>query len=252
MIFIILASVIGALALGTALSYWIVQNIRAFTDDFFEAYPKQTQAVLDKIGEGQIICAYVVRVPLAKWMVFALNILSSYVYQQHIGDCDAKYPHHTALLCEVKTPKNGTKFILIDKQRRVHIRDDFVVTSGWGIMRVPIVNPDGVESSITVTEMLNLTRGRIGDPRFFNWDLYRNNCNRLTHELVMTLLKQRGDCVVPMPQTIRRFIHGHNQYMLRLIARRDDFAIHILSCGLMLYNMTENYFMDMMVFRGFF
>lgn len=258
-IFIVFASAIGALALGIALSYWIIHNLRAFTDDFFDAYPKRTQAILNDIGEGRVRGAYVVRVPFSEWLVFAANIVTSYAYQRHMGTCKEHHPHHTALLCEVETPHHGTKLVLIDKDSRVHVRDDFVMTRGWSFMRVPdlstLTSTSTSNVSITLSELLNRTRNTIGDRRFFNWNLHRNNCNRLTHELVNTLLssvKNRQEVVDRVPQELRRFIHGRGRQMLRLMARRDDFAMHILSCSQMLYNMVEKHFMDMTLFGSFF
>ena len=287
LLFIALTVVVGSLALGVALSYWILHNIRAFTNEFFDAYPKRTQELLDRLeaANARIVGAYVVRVPFSDWLTFGANLVTSFAYQRQAGAHARQHPQHTALLCEVELLSHGgsgasTKLVLIDKDSRVHVRDDFVVVRGWSCRRVPpewfrgggagAGAPAGCKDNgkdkdgggrgggISLSALLNQTRERIGDGRYFNWNLYRNNCNRLTQELVTTLWLHGGGAGgvgaggAHPSADLRQFIHGRGRRLLRVMGRRDDFMMHVFECLQMLSHMAEKYFMDLTVFGAFF
>ena len=45
------------------------------------------------------------------------------------------------------------------------------------------------QNKYTINKILKTTRERIGDNKFFNWEICKNNCQILIKELLITLKK---------------------------------------------------------------
>jgi hypothetical protein len=237
-------------------SYIVIKILKRSIDDnnvFFYKYNKQSQQVLDKYGDCKIKRIYLVRQPFTKMITFGINLFTFYYYNDLIKKCHEYYPYHTLLLVEVvlKTTKNNifkkelkeknveTKFLLIEKNNCINISENFLISKSQE--SIPL-NLKGItnknKNTLTLNQLLNKTRDRIGSKLFFNWNIYKNNCQEFTKELLVTLDK--------MNEKIKEFIYRDK---IMKIYNPSEFTLHIINCLCAVYNIFEKYIFDSDLFN---
>ena len=92
---------------------------------------------------------------------------------------------HVMLMVEINVDKTNKKFILIDKTNCINALTDFHIDSACLVYKIKIKNKG--ENRITLRYILDETRNRIGNSKFFNWHIYKNNCQYFIKQLVMVM-----------------------------------------------------------------
>jgi len=238
--FIILCIVL--LILFIIVSYIIIKMLQKSIDDnnvFFYKYNKQSQEVLNKYGNYKIKRIYLVRQPFTKMITFGLNLFTFYYYNELIKKCHEYYPYHTLLLIELelKTKRKDlrTKFLLVEKNNCINISENFFISKSQENIPLEISKTN---KKITLNKLLDLTRDRIGSKLFFNWNIYKNNCQEFTKELLVTLDK--------MDLNIQEFIYRDK---LMKLYNPSEFTLHIINCLCTIYNIFEKYIFDSDLFN---
>jgi hypothetical protein len=77
---------------------------------------------------------------------------------------------------------------------------------------------------------LDQTRERIGDERFFNWHIYKNNCQLFTKEILITLNK--------FNKQNKEYIF-HDKLLKNMFF--PEITIHIFNCFVNSYNIIQKY-----------
>ena len=95
------------------------------------------------------------------------------------------FPNHTCLMVEVELQDHTRKIIMIEKTNGVNVTLHFKQYESQEMMKVNLKKG----KSITINELLNTTIERIGTDEFFNWSLYKNNCQKFIAELLHTMKK---------------------------------------------------------------
>ncbi len=229
-------------------SYIVIKILQRSIDDnniFFYKYNKQSQEVLDKYGDYRIKNIYLVRQPFTKMITFGLNLFTFYYYNELIQKCHEYYPYHTLLLVELqlKCKKNcvsgkresRTKFLLVEKNNCINISENFFISKSQETIPLEISKTN---KKITLNLLLNKTKDRIGSKLFFNWNIYKNNCQEFTKELLVTLDK--------MNPTIWEFIYRDK---LMKLYNPSEFTLHIINCLCAIYNIFEKYIFDSDLFN---
>lgn len=144
----------------------------------FDDYNYHTKMCIDKYGDCKISNAYLILSPIKPFHVFVASMIS-FTNCKPITD----QVKHVMLLVEITLDDecNTKKFILIDKTSYIHILTDFQIQDASEIYNIRIT------SEHTLNSVLDKTRRRIGDSKFFNWHFYKNNCQYFIRHLVRTL-----------------------------------------------------------------
>ncbi len=227
---IILLLIIG-IFIFIAVSYILIKYLRIdliFYHMFFCDYNKQSTELLKKYGDYKITKIYLARKTFNKKLTLFLNILTLSAYNKLIKDSYENMPFHSYFIFELKKDKE-VKLLLLEKNNRVNICDNFIVYNNQEIRNIRIKK----EEQCTLDDILNKTLERIGHEKFFNWSLYENNCQDFTKEILITL----GKFNEKTKRHINKSIILNKIYL-------SDFGVHLLKSINVLFNIVETYIID--------
>lgn len=144
------------------------------TDDYL---PPSLKRVLADHGTETIISLTLRRNPVSDLITGAMNVVSGGVFNEKLKNQPYDKLFHLGLL--VKT--SNTAFVL-EKIERVNI--SYQIASPKGLEQVDVSVPAG----LTVEELINKTKERMGKNKFLDYDGYRNNCQ----DFIMNVLDANG------------------------------------------------------------
>ena len=94
------------------------------------------------------------------------------------------------------------------------------------------------KNKFTLNKILKVTQKRIGNYQFFNWDIYKNNCQEFTKEILITLNACNNE--------YKEFIFKDK--IIQEHYEPSDFTMHIINCLFIIINFTEKYVLDNNIF----
>lgn len=225
-------------------SYIVVNILKKSIEDFnvlFYQYNKKSQQIIDKYGECRINKIYLIRQPFTKSIAFLLNILTFYKYDKLINESKDNFPYHTLLVCEIIKPDKTKKLILLEKNNCINLCENFMITESQDIKTIYLckkgeITKEGEIEKIekrknyTLNYILTETQKRVGNERFFNWHLYKNNCHEFTKEILKTIGKYSIEN--------KHFIFRDKLFQLII---PSEFTLHVGNCLCVIYNIIEKY-----------
>lgn len=226
-------------------SYFVLKWLKMGIDDnnvLFYHYNKHSQHMLDTYGDCTIQSVYLLRQPFTKLITFLLNLLTVYKYESLIQQSHENFPYHTLLIFEVEVEvgvdERRTKWLLLEKNNCINLTDTFVINNAQEKMKLKLkVSKSKSQSKSqsksvpkTIRDILVTTQNRIGNHRFFNWHLYKNNCQEFTKEILKTMH-------LLTPKT-KEFIFRDKLFNLII---PSEFTLHVGNCLCVLYNIVEKY-----------
>jgi hypothetical protein len=145
----------------------------------FNDYNNHSKMCIAKYGDCKISNAYLIFTPVSPFLVYVASMISFTNCKPIIDRLK-----HVNVLVELTMDdeRNTKKFIVIDKTSYIDILTDFRMDDTCEIYNITIT--DGEH---TLNSILNITRRSIGDSKFFNWHMYKNNCQYFIRHLVRTL-----------------------------------------------------------------
>jgi hypothetical protein len=225
-----------------------------YNNIFFYQYNKKCQKIIDEYGDCKINKLYLVRQPFGKFVDLAFNLLTLFKYNKYIAESQENYPYHPAFIIEIKK-NNQIKFLLLEKNNCINISETFLINKTYDFKRVKIntqTNNNTNKSNnkgfgtrtrtsennfITLNKILNLTQERIGNHKFFNWNIYKNNCQEFTKEILIT---------------INQYTDEHKEFIFRdrimKLYNPSEFTLHIVNCLFIIINFVEKYIYDSCLF----
>jgi hypothetical protein len=212
-------------------SYFILKFLKTSIDNnniFFYQYNKKSQKILDSYGDHEITKLYLVRQPFSKFVTFLLNIITLYNYEKLISESHENFPYHVLLVFEIKLPNNMKKLLLLEKTNYINICENFLINNLQDIKTIKLKN-----KNYTINSILKTTQTRVGIEKFFNWHIYKNNCQEFTKEILITLDKY---C-----KTNKKYIFRDKLFMKGF---PSEFTLHIVNCLCILHNIAEKYIYD--------
>ena len=243
LLFIIIICIIGCIVAAFIFcmicSYFIYKYLHININDnyvYFYDYNDKIKALLEKYGDHAINKLYLIRGPVSTILYYFINVITFYRYK--------KYLYHTSLICEINMPNNIKKYILLEKNNCININEKQYIKS-INLCKKKNKQRDTVESEvaevassnniknkkiITLNNILKQTRERIGDEKFFNWHIYKNNCQLFTKEILITINK--------FNKQNKEYIFQNNILKTELF---PEIIIHILNCLLNSYNIIQKY-----------
>lgn len=215
-------------------SYYIIQflEVNIINDLYFcnYSYNKKTSALLKKYGDYKINKMYLVKNPISKFTNFILNIITFYKFQKTIETYNKTfnaniYPYHVSLIVEISLPNKLTKLLLIEKSNCINITENisFNEKKILKVIKIP-------KQKYSIRTILQETQQRIGDKKFFNWTIYKNNCYVFIKEILIT--------IGLLNKTNIRFI---NQDKIIKPLNFSDFTLHTIHFFCSLHNIFDNY-----------
>ena len=212
-------------------SYIIFKFLKLNLDNnniFFYKYNKKSQHLLNLYGECELTKIYLIREPFSKLITFLLNLFTLYNYNKLINKSQNNFPYHTLVLFEIKLANGTKKMLLLDKNNCVNIRENFGINKFQEIKELKIKN-----KKLTINSILNSTQQRLGNKKYFNWNLYKNNCQEFTKEILKTIEKYN--------KINKKFIFCNK--LLKIIIP-TEFTLHIINCLCVIQNIVEKYIYD--------
>ena len=213
------------------ISYFILKFLKLSIDDnniLFYHYNKKCKKILNLYGDCKITNIYLIRNPFSKTMTFILNIFTLYNYEKLINESHDNFPYHCLMIFEVKLKNNIKKMLLIEKNNCINICDNFLINNTQEIKKLNIKN-----KHLTINTILNTTQSRLGNEKYFNWHLYKNNCQNFTKEILKTIGKYN--------KINKTFIFRDK--LINMITP-SEFTLHIGNCVCVVCNIIEKYIYD--------
>lgn len=234
MIMVLLLFIITSFILFTIFTYFALYFLKIsidYNNVFFYQYNKKCQRILDEYGDCKINKMYLVRQPFGKIINLAFNILTLFNYNKYINESEDNCPYHPTLILEINANEK-TKFLLLEKNNSINICETFLINKSFDFKKVPIP-----KNKYTLNKVLKKTKQRIGNHKFFNWNVYKNNCQVFTKEILITLDKYNDE--------YREFIFKDK---IRKHYSPSDFTVHIINCLCNALNFVEKYLLDNNIF----
>jgi hypothetical protein len=234
-LFVIIICIIGCIITAFIFcmicSYFIYKYLHVNINDnyiYFYDYNDKIKALLEKYGDHSINKMYLIREPISKIIYNFIKVITFY-------RCNYSFPYHTALMCEINMPNNIKKYIFLEKNNCININENYNINEKQSIKCIKLCikkrkQRDATEVKITLNDILEQTRKRIGDEKFFNWHIYKNNCQLFTKEILITLNK---------------FNKKYKKYIFQDKLLKNMFfpeiTIHIFNCFINSYNIIQKY-----------
>jgi hypothetical protein len=216
-------------------SYFVLKMLKVSVDNnniLFYQYNKKSQKILDLYGNYKLTKIYLIRQPFSKFITFLLNILTFYNYEKLINESQDNFPYHTLIVFEIMLENGMKKLLLLEKNNCINISENFFINHLQDMKELKI------NKHYSINQILNETQKRLGNAKYFNWHLYKNNCQGFTKEILKTIGKYN--------RTNKEFIFRDK---LCKIIIPSEFTLHIGNCLCVFYNMIEKYIYDSNIFN---
>ena len=178
-LFMVCCVILCAVMMG---SYVFLFYCKKTIDDynvFFYAYNHKTKTVIDKYGDFRISNVYLIMAPITNVTLCMMNLVTMQNCKHILDDM-----MHAMLMVEIVMDNNQKKLILIEKTSHINILTDFKIDDTYMLYKIKM-KPK--QNGLTLRSLMNETCNRIGKSKFFNWHIYRNNCQCFIKQLVIMI-----------------------------------------------------------------
>ena len=160
-------------------TYYIIKylEINIVNDIYFcnYNYNKKSNELLKKYGDYNIKKIYLVKNPVTNFNTLLLNLITFYNYEKALLNINEIFkkkctPHHISFMIEIDLSNNNKKFLLVEKTSYVNISENIRLNE-QKILKIIKLS----KSDFTINSLLKETQNRIGEKKFFNWSIYKNN-----------------------------------------------------------------------------
>lgn len=213
------------------ISYFVLKMLKLSLDDnniLFYQYNKKSKKMLDLYGDYKLTKVYLIRQPFSKFITFLLNLFTLYTYEKLINESQDNFPYHTLILFEIKLENGMRKLLLLEKNNCINISENFFINNTQEITEINIKH-----KKYTINDILNITQKRLGNEKYFNWHLYKNNCQEFTKEILKTIGKYT--------KKNKDFIFRDKLFKIII---PSEFTLHVGNCLCVFYNIIEKYIYD--------
>jgi len=190
-----------------------INEVKKVLQPDYSNYPEPSKKVLNERGNWPIIALEVNRTPLGtpiKGLINALT-LGKFKEGQQASGYDKFF--HLALIATVRNPSGGQQVqVVMQKNARVEITKTFKSDNNTEYLQVPLKN-----IYITPNELLEMTRKRIGDNKFFRYDSFAQNCQIFIKDILESIKlygKKEADFIYQDTSEIVKKIPSWNREMM--------------------------------------
>jgi hypothetical protein len=168
-------------------SYYVAKYIKNNIDVnsvFYNDYNKNTKELLEKYGDYKIKNVYFIKQLFNRKLITLLNIFTLYnLDKELIKHNYDKHSilNHTILVFELYMPNKLSAFVMVEKTNNINLSVNFNIKTNQPMQRFK------VKGKHTLKTILKETQDRIGSSKFFNWGVFKNNCQTFTKEILITM-----------------------------------------------------------------
>jgi hypothetical protein len=203
-LFVMTSVVLVILLLGIfniIITYYLIKylEINVVNDIYFcnYNYNKKSNELLNTYGDFRIKNIYLVKHPVTSFNTLLLNLITLYNYEKALANISEIFkkkctPYHISFIIEIalsnnknNNKNNKTKFLLLEKTSYVNISENIRLNKQNILKKIKV--PKRKKSEFTINSILRETKNRIGEKKFFNWSIYKNNCSTFIKELLITI-----------------------------------------------------------------
>ena len=172
-------------------SYYVLKILKVkFEKNYFSIkdYNKNCKIILKKYGKYKIKNIYLVKRKITDMTSNILNMITFNKFDKGIRKLENKYvekyvPMHTSLILELKTKNGEIKNILVEKTNSVTFCLNYKQYDDSIIKKIKL------QKKIKFESLMNLTLERMGVNKFFNYSIFKNNCQIWIKEILKTVNK---------------------------------------------------------------
>ena len=175
-VFLIISFLLLMIGIFICFSYFIFKLFKSNIEDnniFYYNYIKKSKNVLDLYGDYKINKLYLVRQNVGNVTKHILNFFTLYKYDKIINDTENSLLYHILLIVEIQLPNNKNKLLLLEKNNCINLCENCNIHNFQNIKKLNIKN-----KNYTLNQIMNETKNRIGNKKFFNWSIFKNNCKK--------------------------------------------------------------------------
>ena len=151
-------------------------RVKGFVTGVRDDYQPYVRKLLDEIKGNKIIKLVVIREPIKEAVNMLVNVITVNKVNEFKKDVGVDDLFH---LYMIATLDNG-KLIRIEKNAEIDIKEVNSIPNVNQLNMLNIVIP----SNLSVNELLNNTREKIGDRLFFDYDGIKNNCQDFLYNIL--------------------------------------------------------------------
>ena len=151
-------------------------RVKGFVTGVRDDYQPYVRKLLDEIKGNKIIKLVVIREPIKEAVNMLVNVITVNKVNEFKKDVGVDDLFH---LYMIATLDNG-KLIRIEKNAEIDIKE---VNSIPNVNQLNMLNIV-ITSNLSVNELLNNTRQKIGDRLFFDYDGIKNNCQDFLYNIL--------------------------------------------------------------------
>lgn len=202
-------------------------QIKVFDKWYLNDYSRNNKKLLSEFGDWNIKYIYLVKEPISKFSYTLMNIISLNSFSNAIYKYnDDNTPNHIFLILELNKGKER-KTCILEKNTRLNIGFNYMVTDKQNKLRIK------PSKKISLFELLEITKKRVGSKEFFNFEIYENNCQKLAIEILLTINKYN--------KQTKKFLYKEVLYCTEFIDEIFcfDFNKYLVNSCFNIYNMVR-------------
>ena len=209
-------------------SYFVFKLLKSNIEEnniFYYNYNKKSKTTLELNGDYKINKIYLVKQQISDIRKKIMNFFSLYNYDKIINDPENSLFYHVLLIIEIQLPNDRKKLLLLEKNNCINLSENCNIQNFQNIKRINIE-----KINYTLKQIMNETNNRIGNKKYFNWSIFKNNCKKFVKEILITVKKYN--------KLNKQFVFQRNDIKEVKIT---DFATHSANCLMFIYNLFYKY-----------
>jgi len=202
-------------------------QIKVLDKWYLNDYSRNNKKLLSEFGDWNIKYIYLVKEPISKFSYILMNIISLNSFSNAIYKYnDDNTPNHIFLILELTKGKERKKCKL-EKNTCFNIGFNYMVTDKQNKLKMK------PSKKISLFELLEITKKRVGTKEFFNFEIYENNCQKLAIEILITIDKYN--------KKTKKFLYKEVLYCTEFIDEIFcfDFNKYLVNSCFNIYNMIR-------------
>jgi hypothetical protein len=228
-IFFILFFILVLCFLFILISFYLFKylQIKVLDKWYLNDYSRNNKKLLSEFGDWDIKYIYLVKEPISKFSYILMNIISLNSFSNAIYKYnDDNTPNHIFLILELTKGKDR-KTCILEKNTCLNIGFNYMVTDKQNKLKMK------PSKKISLFELLEITKKRVGSKEFFNFEIYENNCQKLAIEILITIDKYN--------KKTKKFLYKEVLYCTEFIDEIFcfDFNKYLVNSCFNIYNMIR-------------
>lgn len=221
----------------TFISFYVLRCFKRNIDDnlYHDQFNQSSLNVLEQYGNMPIKNIYLVKKEVQYPMLLLLDVITLFQHHTYIRthnlERSSSYPYHMYIIVEIELPNKKRKFIMIEKNSCVHISTCVYLHDKQHMIKLKKHRKD-----ITLSIILNDIQNTVGKDAFFNWHIYKNNCQTFTKHIL--------DCLHIKHSTYKAFNNNTHDTPFINDLKLSDFNLHTINCIINTYEFVKTLYMN--------